>query len=99
MDKKERDPQAYLLFVKLPDLLFNFFQLQVCWQFDSIAINSNHLLRMSDYLKREFFFVSKAFFLQLVGLLIHHGMKMNDSKNKPAICINAYSLSFPQHRA
>lgn len=62
MDKKERDPQAFLLFVKVPDLLFNFFQLQVCWQFDSIAINSNHLLRMSDYLKREYFFVSKAFF-------------------------------------
>lgn len=98
MDKKERDPQAFLLFVKVPDLLFNFFQLQVCWQFDSIAINSNHLLRMLDYLKREFFLFLRLF-LQLVGLLIHHGMKMNDSKNKPAICINAYSLSFPQHRA
>lgn len=94
MDKKERDPQASLLFVKLPDLLFNFFRFQVCWLFDSNAMNNNHLLRMLDYLKRDFF-GSKAFlFLQLVGLLINPVMKMNDSKNKPAICINAYSFVF-----
>lgn len=54
---QERDPQAYLLFIKLPDLLFNFFGLQVCWLFDFIAMNNSHLLRMSDYFKERFFLV------------------------------------------